>query len=82
MVYQRLLRIWANSANRARCRRCRQPIVWVIDADGKSRPFSPLAKPLRREKDDRGRAFDIFEPTSFHACPTRARQSTGVQARP
>ena len=74
MAYARLLRIWNFSGGLSRCRRCKQPIRWVIDEYGKSKPFRLDATPLRTEpKDERGRVYEIYEPDAFHNCPKKPR---------
>lgn len=82
MAYARLLRIWANSASRAVCHKCKQAIVFVIDNRGKYLPFDPDATPILVETDAVTQArFEIYEPTAFHVCPAKKRPAppTAVQ---
>jgi len=80
MVYARLLRIWKGTLHRATHRRCGRPINWGIDDTNKHRPLDPTAKPIREEKDDCGRQFLIFDPsTAFHRCPAKKRPAPTAQ---
>lgn len=74
MAYARLLRVWKFGGGLSRCRKCKQPIRWVIDDRGKSKPFRPGATPLRTEApDERGRVYEIYEPDAFHRCPAKKK---------
>jgi len=77
-------RVWAGIVERKRCRYCRKPIVLRRTDRNKRLALQPSAEPLRQEKDDAGRAFDIFAPDASHRrfCKKPKTRKTGGAAAP
>jgi len=80
-VYAKLLYIWKLRAREVRCHDCRRRIKLVLDNRGKYLPFELAATPLREEHTDRG-TFEVYEPTAFHSCPKKKRDTRQPPSQP
>jgi hypothetical protein len=60
--------VWPFRPKRGRCKRCRGPILWVVDDQGHYRPIRPDAAPLEEQMDPEGRTWRLYASDAFHAC--------------
>lgn len=59
--------VWAGMCRAAKCRNCRQPIVFRINQrTGKTLPFNGTLPPLRTFTDEQGRAFEVLSRDDLH----------------
>jgi hypothetical protein len=75
MAIAQPLKVWAGLANRSRCRHCKQPIVWRVNArTGRSIALDAHAIARETVVDDTRRRFDLFDRDALHVIRCRARR--------
>jgi hypothetical protein len=81
MAFQSTVCVWAGLRQKARCKRCRQPIVWLTRMDtGKSLPFAPGFTVLNHGRDHREAAFQRVSFTDVHRCAAKKRPTARRRA--
>jgi hypothetical protein len=83
-AYQSTVCVWAGIREKGRCKRCRQPILWLTRMDtGKSLPFTPAVTVLSRGLDEREIGFVRVSFADVHRCAAkkRARPTRAAQGR-
>jgi hypothetical protein len=72
----RLIECLHGLRRRSKCKRCRRPIVWVLEIGGTVRkptyrPFEPSSAPLDTIQRTNGVLVDRYKSDSFHRCPRK-----------
>ena len=66
-----MLRIWAGLRSEARCRTCRQRIVFVTTDQGKRVPLERGFVAEIQQRDEQGRRFELVDRGARHRCEAR-----------
>lgn len=79
------LYVWAGIRERARCKYCRKPIVWLTTDEAKNLPFNigfTVRETVRHP--ERHTRFDIVDRSDIHDCPQKreAKRETRQTKRP
>lgn len=67
------LRVWAGISDKARCKWCREPIVFRTTDRGKLMPMKPTATAIAVHQDERGRTWETLNWSDVHRCAARPK---------
>jgi hypothetical protein len=74
-------RVWVGSSRLGRCPACRVKVRWAITDRGANVPIDVDEVPLRLERDDRGRQFQVYAPAALHWVSCASRNKTPARVR-
>jgi hypothetical protein len=73
-------RVWFGSSRLGRCPACRVSVRWAITDKGKTIPLDVAEPPIRQERDERGRTFQVYAPAALHWLTCASRNKTPARS--